>query len=67
MFLAEHFLFVDDKFKSNSLVEHFHRSLKTSFPARLAGSDWFNDLPLVMLGLWTTPCDETGFSASKAV
>ena len=53
--------------QSNGLVERFHRSLKTSLRARLAGSDWFDHLPLVMLGLWTTPRDETGFSASEAV
>ena len=48
--------------QSNGLVERFHRSLKTSLRARLAGFDWFDHLPLVMLGLWTTPLDETGFS-----
>ena len=41
----------------------FHSSLKTSLWARLAGPDWF----IVMFGLWTTPCDKTGFSAAKAV
>ena len=45
--------------QSNGLVEHFHHSLKTSLRAPLAGSDWFDHLPLVMLGLWTTPCDKT--------
>ena len=41
--------------------------MKTSLCARLAGLDWFDHLPLVMLGLWTTPHDKTGFSASQAV
>ena len=53
--------------QSNGLVDRFYRSLKTSLHARLAGSDCFDHLPLVMLGLQTTLCDETGFSASKAV
>ena len=53
--------------QSNSLVERLHRSLKISLRARLAGSDWFDHLPLVMLGLWTTPRDKIGFSASEAV
>ena len=34
--------------QSNGLVERFHCSLKT-------GPDQFDHLPLVMLGLWTTP------------
>ena len=64
MFFAKHFSFHS---QSNSLVERFHISLETFLHARLAGSDWFDHLPLVMLGLWTTPRDRTGFSASKAV
>ena len=53
--------------QSNSLVEHFHHSLKTSLQARLAGPDWFDHLPLVMLGLRTTPPDKTGFSTAEAM
>ena len=41
--------------------------MKTSIRVRLAGPDWFDHLPLVMLGLRTTPRDKTGFSASEAV
>ena len=37
--------------QSNSLVERFHRSLKSSLRARLASPDWCDHLPLVMLGL----------------
>ena len=33
----------------------------------LAGPDWFDHLPLVMLGLRTNPRDKTGLSASEAV
>ena len=53
--------------QSKSLLERFHCSLKNSLRGRLAGADWFDHLPLVMLGLQTTPSDKTGFSASKAV
>ena len=53
--------------QSKGLVECFHCSLKTSCHAHLAGPDWFDHLPLVMLGLRTTPRDETGLSASEAV
>ena len=33
----------------------------------MAGSDWSSHLPLVMLGLWTAPKDDSGFSLAKAV
>ena len=49
------------------MIERFHRSLKTSLRARLAGSDWVNHLPLVMLGLRSSPKDDSGFSPAEAV
>ena len=39
--------------QSNGMIEGFHRSLKSSLHARLAGSNWVSHIPLVMLGLWT--------------
>ena len=33
----------------------------------MAGSDWASHLPLVMLGLWTAPKDDSGFSPAEAV
>ena len=39
----------------SGLVERFHRSLKTSLHAQMAGPDWFDHLPLVMLGLPSIP------------
>ena len=53
--------------QSNSLVEQFHHSLKTSLRAQLAGPDWFDHLPLVMLGLRCVPWDDSGFSAAMAL
>ena len=41
--------------ESNSMIERFHRSLKSALRARLAGSDWVSHLPLVMLCLWSIP------------
>ena len=52
--------------QSNGMVERFHRSLKSSLRARLAGSDWVSHLPLVLLGLRATPKDDTGLSVSEA-
>ena len=49
------------------MIERFHRSLKSSLRARLAGSDWVNHLPLVMLGLRSSPKDDSGFSPAEAV
>ena len=46
--------------QSNSIVDCFHCSC-------LAGPDWFDHLPVVMLGPWTTPRDKIGFSAAEAV
>ena len=48
-------------------VEQFHRSLKSSLRARLAGSDWFYHLPLVLMDLRATQKEDTGLSESKAV
>ena len=53
--------------QSNGIIERFHRSLKSSLRARLAGSDWMSHLPLVLLGLRATPKDDTGLSVSEAV
>ena len=49
------------------MIERFHRSLKSSLPARLASSDWVSHLPLVMLGLRSSPKDDSGFSPAEAV
>jgi cleavage and polyadenylation specificity factor subunit 1 len=41
--------------QSNGAVERFHRRLKDSLRAWLAGSDWPSHLPWVMLGLRAAP------------
>ena len=48
----------------NGMVERFHRQLKNSLCARLASSNWFEHLPWVLLGLRTSPRED---SASEAV
>ena len=40
--------------QANGLVERFHRHLKTGLKARLAGSNWVADLPVVLLGIRAT-------------
>ena len=49
------------------MIEHFHRSLKTALCARLAGSDRFLHLPLVLFGLRSGPKEDIVFFVSDAV
>ena len=37
--------------QSNGLVERFHRHLKGGLKARLAGNQWVDNLPIVLLGI----------------
>ena len=53
--------------QSNGMIERFHRSLKSALRAQMAGSNWVQYLPLVMLGLWFAPEDNSGFSPAEAV
>ena len=53
--------------QSNGLVEHFHCQLKVSLQARLAGSDWFYHLHLVLLGLCNVPRDDSAVSAAEVL
>ena len=48
-------------------MERFHRQLKVSLCARLAGSDWLHHLPLVLLGLWSVPREDSPISSFAAV
>ena len=47
----------------NGMIERFHSSLQ----ARLASSDWVAHLPLVMLGLRSSPEKDSGFSPAEAL
>ena len=51
--------------QSNGLVERFHRSLKASLRARLAGHDWISHLPWILLGLRAAPRDHSDVSAAE--
>ena len=51
--------------QANSLVERFHRRLKDSLRARLAGNDWLAHLPWVMLGLRTCPREDSATSPAQ--
>ena len=49
------------------MIERFHRSLKSSLRACLAGQDWVQHLPLVLLGLHTTHKEDSGFAPAEAL
>ena len=49
------------------MIERFHRSLKTALCAQLSGSNWVQHLSLVMLGLRSSPKDDSRFSPTEAV
>ena len=49
---------------SNGLVEHFHCHLKISLKAWLTSTNWLDELPWVLLGIYTTPKED--FQASSA-
>ena len=53
--------------QSNGMVERFHRQLKNSPHAHLAFSSRFEHLPWVLLGLRTSPREDSATSASEAV
>ncbi len=53
--------------QSNGLVERFHRRLKEALRARLAGADWPQHLPWVLLGLRAAPREDSGISAAELV
>ena len=53
--------------EANGLVERFHRRLKASLRARLAGADWIHHLPWVLLGLRTSPRESSNVSAAEEV
>jgi hypothetical protein len=48
------------------LVERAHRQIKEALKARLAGNQWPDHLPWVLLGLRAAPKDYSSISAAKA-
>jgi transposase InsO family protein len=53
--------------QSNGILERWHRSLKSSLRAKAVGSTWAEKLPLILLGLRSTPREETASSPAEAV
>ena len=53
--------------QSNGIIERFHRTVKERLMARSAGARWMEHLPLVFLGLRTTPREDSGCSPADLV
>jgi len=53
--------------QANGLVERAHRQLKDALRCRLAGQDWVNHLPWVLLGLRSAPKEDSGISSAELV
>ncbi|XP_068250725.1 uncharacterized protein [Palaemon carinicauda] len=52
---------------ANGMVELFNRSLKAALMSRCKDSNWFTQLPWVLLGLRTSPKDDLDFPAAEMV
>ncbi|XP_068203672.1 uncharacterized protein [Palaemon carinicauda] len=52
---------------ANGMVERFHRTLKAALMSRCKDSNWFTQLPSVLLGVRTTPNDALDVSAAGMV
>jgi transposase InsO family protein len=53
---------------SNGILERWHRTFKNALRARIStSSDWFGQLPVIMLGLRATPREDSGTSSAEAV
>ena len=53
--------------QANGIVEQLHRQLKASLKAKLNTSNWFNELPLVLLGIGSALKEDIGCSAADMV
>ena len=53
--------------QANGMIERFHRTLKAALKSRLAGPNWVEELPWVLLGLRTTPKEDLGYSSAELV
>ncbi|XP_066947109.1 uncharacterized protein [Macrobrachium rosenbergii] len=53
--------------KSNGMVERFHCTLKAALMSCCNSSTWYSQLPLVHLGLQTTPKESLDLSAAEMV
>jgi transposase InsO family protein len=53
--------------QSNGMIERCHRRLKEALKAKAAGVSWLDHLPWVLLGMRSSPRDDTAVSAAEMV
>jgi cleavage and polyadenylation specificity factor subunit 1 len=53
--------------QANGMVERFHRQLKSALRAQLAGENWVDHLPMVLLGLRAAFREDLGASTAELV
>lgn len=53
--------------QSNGMVERFHRTLKTTLLARANAANWYEELPIIMLGLRAMPKTDLQCSSAELV
>ncbi len=53
--------------QANGMVERFHRRLKETLRARACGTDWDQHLPWVLLGLRSSPREDSGLSSAEVL
>ena len=53
--------------QANGMIERVHRRLKDALRARCASTDWYDQLPLVLLGLRVSPKEYSNVSTAEMV
>ncbi len=53
--------------QSNGMIERSHRQIKDSLWSKVAGQDWQQHLPWVLLGLRVAPKEDSGLSSAELV
>ncbi|KAK3696972.1 hypothetical protein RRG08_023162 [Elysia crispata] len=53
--------------QANGMVERLHRQLKASLKARTTGANWFDELPMVLLGIRSSRRVDPGCSPAELV
>ncbi len=53
--------------QSNGMIERSHRQIKDSLRSRVAGQEWQQHLPWVLLGLRVAPKEDSGLSSAELV
>ena len=53
--------------QANGMIERFHRQLKAALKARTTGTNWYSEIPIVLLGIRTSWREDSGCSPAELV